>query len=123
MQARSQHSERGCLSLPGQRATRGGIRSRSLRRKVCRDQSRLDPGRGRGQPARLEAGALDVWETKITVGEWLATAKSNDQRDYLARQDIRAWHEGPRVLLIINGDVARTGGESVIGDIRGAAEV
>lgn len=52
--------------------------------------------------------------TGKTVGEWLQRASLNEQRDYLARQDIRAWHEGARIKVTVNGVLAVRGGASAI---------
>ncbi len=53
-------------------------------------------------------------ETGQSVGEWLWHAPPGEQRDYLAQQDIRAWHEGPRMFVTVNGAIAAKGGVSAL---------
>jgi DNA invertase Pin-like site-specific DNA recombinase len=59
------------------------------------------------------------WEERdsgMSIGEYLAGASLTEQRTFLAAKDIRAWHEGPQVLCLVDGALARTGGRTAVGD-------
>lgn len=92
-------------------------------------RSRLQFARGREEANALwdEIEALEAqgsspprWveqETGISVGQYLQTATLAEQRTFLAGRDIRAWHEGSRIHVTVDGALARVGGRSAFADL------
>ncbi len=58
----------------------------------------------------------DEQDTGISQGEYLRGATLAEQRTFLASRDIRAWREGPRIMVTVDGALARTGGRSALAD-------
>lgn len=66
--------------------------------------------------AEVEPGYVET-DTGLTVGQYLQGASLEEQRDYLTRQDIRAWHDDIYTYVRLNGALGRTGGPSAVASL------
>lgn len=90
-------------------ATENGAKVAALKARQPRSRAEADEIWAEIERLEAEGSRPARWEsreTDMTVGEWLPTASLTEQRDFLAQQDIRAWHEGPEVFVTVNGWLA-----------------
>jgi hypothetical protein len=53
-------------------------------------------------------------ETGLTVGQHFLSLDLDGRRDYLMKRDIRAWREGDRIRVTVDGAHASRGGRSAL---------
>jgi hypothetical protein len=115
--SREPHLER--VFIPGDDLS-GRVEDLKARLPYARDRKAADALWDEIEALEARGSVPARWEARdsgMTVGEYLATATLAEQRTFLSEREIRAWHEGPRIMITVDGALARVGGRSALAEL------